>query len=208
MSYGKNTPKGFVANVSKGDVPENSKGLAQYLAKYVVCPPIAIRRIIQYDGKTVTYWYQDHKSKAKKIEEVDVLTFIGRMVQHIFPKWFQRVRYYGLEATKTYKKWAKVIQAGIKKIGRLVKGVYQIVKKKNHRERYKEISGTDPMLCRYCGNELQLWKVWHPKYGTIYDEYENIKSGKYDLKEKDMNTSVPVLPSFQGTQLPLFPVQA
>jgi hypothetical protein len=29
------------------------------------------------------------------------LTFIGRMVQHVVPKGFQRVRYYGVQATKT-----------------------------------------------------------------------------------------------------------
>jgi hypothetical protein len=28
-------------------------------------------------------------------ETVDVYTFIGRMVQHVFPTGFQRVRYYG-----------------------------------------------------------------------------------------------------------------
>jgi|GEM_PF-2852785 len=37
------------------------------------------------------------------------MTFIGRMVQHILPKGFQRIRYYGLQATKTYEKWAERI---------------------------------------------------------------------------------------------------
>lgn len=32
-------------------------------------------------------------------EEIDALSFIGRMVQHILPKGFQRIRYYGLYAT-------------------------------------------------------------------------------------------------------------
>ncbi|MDM8539223.1 transposase, partial [Desulfobacterales bacterium HSG17] len=100
----KKYPKGFVANVSKGEVPDQCKGLAAYLAKYVASPPIAVRRIVSYDGQTVKYWYKDHKTKSKKIEVVDVLTFIGRMVQRIMPKCFQRVRYYGLQATKTFKK--------------------------------------------------------------------------------------------------------
>ena len=30
--------------------------------------------------------YNDHKSGKRKVEEVDVFTFIGRMVQHILPK--------------------------------------------------------------------------------------------------------------------------
>ncbi|HBQ63657.1 MAG TPA: hypothetical protein DD727_01755 [Clostridiales bacterium] len=48
-------PKGFVANINKGEAPEKAKGLAKYLAKYMASPPISVRRIINYDGKTVTY---------------------------------------------------------------------------------------------------------------------------------------------------------
>lgn len=176
----KKYPKGFVANVSKGNVPEQCKGLARYLAKYVASPPIAVRRIVSYDGQTVKYWYKDHKTKSKKFEVVDVLTFIGRMVQHIMPKFFQRVRYFGLQATKTFKKWAKVIKKAVSLINGVVKGAYQIVKEKKYRDRYKEISGNDPMICRHCGHEMELWKIWHPKYGLIFYEYENLKRGKYN----------------------------
>ena len=96
--------------------------MARYIAKYVASPPIAVRRIVEYTGSPVTYWYQDHKTQARKVETVDVLTFIGRMVQHIFPKGFQRVRYYGLQATKTFTKWCEKIREGMKRIGRVVQG--------------------------------------------------------------------------------------
>ncbi len=201
----KKYPRGLVANVSKGNVPKSCKGIARYLAKYVACPPIAVSRILKYDGESVTYWYKDHKTKSKQIETVDVNTFIGRMVQHIMPKCFQRLRYYGLEATKTYKKWAEVIQAGIKKIGRLVKGVYQIVRSKGYRERYKEISGIDPLSCRYCGKEMGVWKIWHPKYGNIYDEEENIRSGQYE-SGGDRRSGYSVRSTSGPIQLPLFSV--
>jgi len=203
----KKYPKGLVANVSKGNVPGSYRGLARYLAKYVASPPIAVRRILEYDGDTVGYWYKDHKTKSKKFEKVDVNTFIGRMVQHIMPKGFQRVRYYGLEATKTYKKWAQVIQEGIARIGRIVKGAYQIANPKKYRERYREISGTDPMECRYCGNEMDLIKIWHPKYGVLFDEFENMKAGKYERKgETGRGSGHTVRPSTGGIQLPLFSV--
>ena len=90
----KKYPKGLVANVSKGNVPETCGGLARYLAKYVASPPIALRRIISYDGEYVTYWYNDHMTKSRKVETVEADVFIGRMVQHIMPKGFQRVRLY------------------------------------------------------------------------------------------------------------------
>lgn len=208
--------KGLVANVSKGSVPKTCKGLARYLAKYVACPPIAVRRIVNYNGRRVKYWYQDHRSNSKKFEIVDVLTFIGRMVQHIMPKWFQRVRYFSLQATRTFRKWAKAIRKGVQEIGHIVKGAYQIVRSKKYRERYKEISGQDPMICRYCGCEIELWKVWHPKYGLIYDEYASIKDGRParhladgygEVSEPKRRSRYSVRPSTRGVQLSLFPMQ-
>lgn len=63
----KKYPRGFVAHVTKGKVPEQCRGLAKYLAKYVASPPIAISRILSYTGNEVTYWYKDHQTKAKEV---------------------------------------------------------------------------------------------------------------------------------------------
>ena len=168
-------PNGLVANVSKGNVPERGIGLARYLAKYIASPPIAIRRIIDYDGSKVIYWYKDHKTKSRQVETVPVDVFIGRMVQHILQRGFQRVRYYGLQATRTFKKWVDVISKGIKLFGHAVKGTYQIIQVEKYKDRYLEVSNRDRWICKYCGNERMLWVIWYPKYGMLFDEYENIK---------------------------------
>lgn len=200
----KKYPNGLVANVSKGSVPESCRGLAGYLARYVASPPIAVRRIVNYDGQTVEYWYKDHRTESKIFEKVHVYTFIGRMVQHIMPKGFQRVRYYGLEATKTYKKWSEVIQRGIKRIGRIVKGAYQIIKRKKYRERYQEISGIDPMRCQYCESEMELMTIWHPKYGVLYDIFSTLEEVKIEQEKVDRGGGYSVWPPAGGVQLSLF----
>jgi hypothetical protein len=208
----KKYPKGLVAHVTKGKVPEQHRGLAKYLAKYVASPPIAIRRIIRYTGQEVTYWYKDHRTKHKEVVTVNVMTFIGRMVQHILPKGFQRIRYYGLQATKTFKKWVEVIKAGLRKAGRVIKGSYEVIAPKGYRERFQEMSGRDPLRCRFCGQEMDLWKIWHPKYGTIYDEWKNLKAGKYEriVRNKDGASGgggYSLWPPAGGVQLSLFPVR-
>src|SRR5215210_2241172 len=99
-------PKGFVAHL-QGNVLPRMKQLTRYLVKYVVSPPMALSRIVAYDQAqgTVTYWYRDHLHQGHKmVETVSRETFIGRMVQHILPKGFQRIRYYGLQATCMLKK--------------------------------------------------------------------------------------------------------
>ena len=104
-------PNGFVANVQKGDVPSRYQSLARYLAKYVVSPPISLRRIDRYDGREVTYHYRSHRSERVEWERVDVYTFIGRMIQHSFAKGFKRLRYYGVQATTTFVKIKDMIRA-------------------------------------------------------------------------------------------------
>ena len=205
----KRYPRGIVANVKRGEVPERCRGLAKYLAKYLASPPISVRRIHRYDGKTVTYWYKDHETKRKKVETVDVYTFIGRMVQHILPKGFQRVRYYGLQAAKAFGKWSEVIKEGLKRIGQLVGGAYQVLSGKRYRERYKEVSGCDPMMCAHCGAEMDLFRIWHPKYGVIYDELENIKAGKYEVGDGNgRQGGCSVWSPSEVLQLSLFPLHA
>jgi len=172
-------PRGLVAYLEEGKVPAGGEGLAYYLAKYVVSPPISLRRMLSYDGQRVRYWYNDHKTKQRQEEEVSALTFIGRMVQHILPKGFHRIRYYGLHATCKVKKVKGLLTVLMVALGRLIKGTYRIVAQKTYRDRVLASTGRDPLRCTRCGGEMMLWKVWHPRYGVIYNELHEIKRGRY-----------------------------
>jgi hypothetical protein len=74
-------PDGLVTNVQKGAVPAQAHSVARYVARYVVSPPISVRRIDHYDGERVTYHYRSHRTDRMEHETVPVATFIGRMVQ-------------------------------------------------------------------------------------------------------------------------------
>ena len=171
--------EGFVTNVQKGDVPSRYQSLARYLAKYVVSPPISLRRIDHYDGQGVTYHYRSHKTERVERETVAVYTFIGRMVQHVFPKGFQRVRYYGVQATKTFAKMKHMIHEALAMVKRIVKGAIKIIAPMTYRQRYQQSTGRDPLRCPHCHSDMGVWRIWHPTYGVIHDELEAIRRGKY-----------------------------
>jgi len=124
----KKYPKGFVAHASRGEAPQKARGLARYLAKYVASPPISVRRILHYDGRKVTYKYQDHKTGKEKVETVTAEVFVGRMVQHILLD---------------------------------IDGC-----------------GKDPLVCPHCGSVMELWVIWHPKYGVIYSAEKTFRECK------------------------------
>lgn len=172
-------PNGFVTNVQKGDVPARYESLARYLAKYVVSPPISLRRIDYYNGRHVGYHYHSHKTDRIERERVDVYTFIERMVQHVFPKGFKRIRYYGVQATKTFEKVKGLIQEALAKVKGIVKDAIKIIPALTYRQRYEQSLGRDPLICKHCQHEMGVWKVWHPKYGVVYDELEKIRKGRY-----------------------------
>jgi len=175
----KRSPKGLVPNVQKGQVPSQYQSLARYVAKYVVSPPMAVRRIDRYDGERVTYHYRSHRTERVECETVDVDTCIGRMVQHTVPKGFKRIRYDGVQATKTFAKVKGLRQAALAKVEGVVKGAVKIIARLTYRQRYEQRTGRAPLICPHWRGEMGVWRLWHPTYGVIYDEGEVIKRGTY-----------------------------
>jgi hypothetical protein len=161
-------PQGFVAFLQDGDVPAGGKGLAQYLAKYVTSPPISVRRIERYDDQSVSYWYRDHKTQAIQHETVPVLTFIGRMVQHILPKGFQRIRYYGLHANACYARNRDALAALVKThTDPPDPRGYRVLARLPFAQRFEKSFGKDPRICPKCGDTMQRELIYHPRYGIL-----------------------------------------
>ena len=160
--------KGIVAYWEKRPV-KTGKGLAKYLIKYVASPPIAVSRIIEYDGEQVEYVWQDHKSNQRESAKVKAVEFIRRLVWHILPQGFQRVRYLGLHAVCLRKQITETVR---KAIGAAIQMAFffgeAVMEKLGWRAKIKAKFGRDPMRCDDCGREMILWKIWTPGYGTLF----------------------------------------
>src|SRR5947209_3506800 len=112
-------------------------------------------------------------------ETIPVATFIGRMVQHTLPKGFKRIRYYGVQATKTFAKVKILIREAVAKVEGVIKGAIKIIARLTYQQRYEQSTGRDPLRCPHCQSTMEVWRIWHPTYGVIYDEGEVIKCGTY-----------------------------
>ena len=176
-------PDGLVAHLVKGLVPPGGKGLARYLAKYVVSPPIAIRRIESYDGVHVRYWYRDHKTAQIEYETLPVLRFIGRMVEHILPKGFQRIRYFGLHSNRRYSKIRQCLPELLpNKPPKINNECYRVLPRPSFEKLYSETFNSNPLKCPECGDKMELELIWHPAYGVItsYEHLLYLESAPYD----------------------------
>jgi hypothetical protein len=163
----KKYPKGFVAYLQPGKVPPGGQGLAQYLAKYVVSPPISVRRIVQYDGATVRYWYEDHQTQAIQHETLPVLRFLGRMVQHLLPKGFQRVRYYGLHSHVQYAAVRGQVEQLLPQRLPPDPNGYRVLPRKPFQLLFNQTFGRDPLLCPRCRTPMEWELMYHPAYGIL-----------------------------------------
>ena len=101
-------PNGFAAYL-KPEIIWSGKWLVKYLGRYLRHPAIANSRICDYDGKTVTFWFLDHKTKAKIFVTKDVMDFIGAVLQHVPEKNFKLIRYYGIYSRKSKRRTMKII---------------------------------------------------------------------------------------------------
>lgn len=90
----KKYPTGFIANVMSQY--RNGKQAAAYCCRYTGRPPLSEKRIIAYDGKTVTLAYQDYRDGLDKTVELSAEEFLFRLLQHVWPRYQRDVHYYGL----------------------------------------------------------------------------------------------------------------
>ncbi len=71
-------------------------GVLNYLARYVFRIAITNHRVVSMDGESVTFKYKDGKKRRLRTRTLSGLEFMRRYLQHVLPKGFHKVRYYGL----------------------------------------------------------------------------------------------------------------
>jgi len=123
--------------------------IEQYLSRYICRIGITNSRL-SYDskGKNVKIKYNDYSNQKKgeaapkKYRHLNPLIAMQMILQHQVPRYFQRVRHYGLHSTVTYKKIKDQLPNHLKRNGHTVRTVIQILK-----SMLKQI----PYCCTNCG---------------------------------------------------------
>jgi hypothetical protein len=70
----------------------------KYLAPYIFRVALSNNRLLKLENDRVTFRYRDTESGAEKRCSLGVHEFIHRFLQHVLPKGFVKVRYYGFFA--------------------------------------------------------------------------------------------------------------
>ena len=192
-------PKGFYVNAESR--MDDAQKAAKYVGRYIARPAIAESRIQGYDGEAVTFSYEDHETGETKLEILPVLQFIGRLIMHIPRKGYQMVKRYGLYARHIRPVFRKALEL-IRKARQLVFSFFS--GRDTWRQRIINRFQKDPLLCPICGIEMELWFIWHPEYGVLYNIVTDGPFDNEQNQEKEEQSNSP--PEEVQLYLPMYPV--
>jgi Putative transposase/Transposase zinc-binding domain len=92
-----------------------NEAVLSYLSRYVFRTAISNARILDMDQTHVTFRWKDRNAGAWRVERLPGLEFLRRFLQHVLPRGFHKVRYYGLwhpsKREQSYCAWVLLILA-------------------------------------------------------------------------------------------------
>ena len=132
---GQQAPDGRGTTGHKGAVPPQAHRGARCVAKDGGSPPSAVRRLARDEGARGPSHDRAHRPDRTEPATVPGDTFIGRMVPPGMPKGCKRIRYAGVQATKTWAKVTLVRPAALAKGEEVSKGAVHSIARLTSRQR-------------------------------------------------------------------------
>lgn len=116
-----------------------------YLGRYIHKVAISNHRILGIDQQNVTFRWRDYRDNRQKVMKLEGTEFLRRFTQHILPKGFVRIRYYGFLSSSRKSDFRNIqVSLGCP--------AEPAVRKKRHwKEVCRTYLGYDPDCCPKCG---------------------------------------------------------
>jgi hypothetical protein len=104
-----------------------------------------------------------------KKDEVDIYDIpIGRITdQHILPKGFQRIRYFGLHSNSHYQQIREQLATLLPTSTPSDPRGYRVLPRPQFAQLFLETFGQEPLLCPRCNAPMDWEYLYHPKYGIL-----------------------------------------
>jgi hypothetical protein len=132
-----------------------------YLARYTHRVAIANARLVAMTPETVTFHYRDsrHHDKRKRMT-LPHEEFLRRLLLHVLPEGFQRIRYYGF---LSHSRRPKYLAHCRRLLGVVPTPVRSRVARLDYRSHYAQLTGRSLVRCPACGQgEMRLVALLPP----------------------------------------------
>jgi hypothetical protein len=81
----------------------------KYLAAYVYRTALGSQRIVKAENGCVTFKYKDSQNQQWRTLTLAASEFLRRFLQHVLPKGFQRLRYFGWLSPAAKTRWQRIL---------------------------------------------------------------------------------------------------
>jgi len=116
-----------------------------YLGRYTHRIAISNNRLIELKDGKVTFAYKDYKhAQRQKVMTLSAGEFLRRFLMHVLPDGFQRIRHYGLLGNRHRTENL----ARCRELLGVVAPTTEL--QRDYRERYRQLTGEDPLRCPRC----------------------------------------------------------
>ncbi|MEA1938166.1 MAG: transposase [Pseudomonadota bacterium] len=146
-----------------------------YLSRYVFRTAISNARILGMDQTHVTFRFKDRNTEAWRIERLPGVEFLRRFLQHVLPRGFHKVRYYGLwhsaKRTESNRAWVLLMLATPAettkplKLADLLDALAQEAERLNQASPDSQDDDADCPRCPYCGSVRTRLLGEYPRCG-------------------------------------------
>jgi len=103
-------------------------GALKYLAPYIFRVAISNNRILKLEDDWVTFRYKDTDTGAERRCTLGTEDFIHRFLQHVLPKGFVKVRYYGLFSPGLRKRLAALrLQLAVRRLRCQIRAMSRLI---------------------------------------------------------------------------------
>lgn len=122
----------------------------KYLAPYIFRVAISNKRIVRMTDTHISFRYRSTKTGKTKTCTLSAEEFIRRFLQHVLPKGFVKVRYYGFFSPGLRTKLASVREQ--------LDGSQALECASDNQSQTNEVGCSDDMLCPLCGQVMRKLK--------------------------------------------------
>jgi hypothetical protein len=146
-----------------------------YLSRYVFRTAISNARVLAIDDTHVTFRYKDRGVDTWRIMRLPGIEFLRRFLQHVLPRGFHKVRYYGLwhhsKRSLASRAWVLLIldkptnAAGPVKIADLFEALSQLVEMDDRQYTGNDDDAGRP-CCPHCGSARTTLLAQWPRPGV------------------------------------------
>jgi len=136
----------------------NGEGALKYLAPYIFRVAISNNRILELADGKVTFRYKDTDTRKTRCCTLSAEEFIRRFLQHVLPKGFVKVRYFGFFSPGKRQQLASLHQ----QLSNLLPLSGSDHQDQQTDDQVVEPSPKDPIQCPTCGQTMQLLQTLRP----------------------------------------------